>query len=69
VVVFPYSKGTIKLVAFWSKWISGEIILHEHLEYKWVELNQILEFDFLPADISLANQLFNLNQMLNENER
>ena len=35
-------------------YVSGEFNLHDHSEYKWVDKEELLEYDLAPADIPLA---------------
>jgi len=36
--IYAYHNGTIKLMAFWCKWISGEFTLKVHSNLVWVNL-------------------------------
>lgn len=42
---------------FISKILFGDILLNEHLEYKFVETHKLLDFDLAEADIPIVNQL------------
>jgi len=55
--VYAYHSGTIKLVAFWCKWISGEFTLNVHSHIAWVYSHDMDLYDFAPADIPLVEKL------------
>ncbi|ODA39241.1 8-oxo-dGTP diphosphatase MutT [Desulfosporosinus sp. BG] len=55
--IFAYPSGTIKLMAFWCKWISGEFTLKVHSQIVWVDRHELGLYDFAPADISLVEKL------------
>lgn len=46
-----------KLIFLSCLYKSGEIILKEHLDYKWIEKNQLRNFDFLEGDFEFINYL------------
>lgn len=49
--------GTINLMAFWCKWISGEFTLNVHSRLAWVNRQELDLYDFAPADIPLVDKL------------
>lgn len=49
-----YPNKNIDLRLYLCKYISGDFKLHDHSEYKWVEVNQLLTYDLALADIPLA---------------
>ena len=55
--IYAYHSGTIKLMAFWCKWISGEFTLKVHSKLAWVNCNELDLYDFSPADIPLVEKL------------
>ena len=55
-----YPHGIFELLAYRVKHISGEIVLNDHDEIKWVTFNEMPNFDFPPADIPIINYLQNL---------
>lgn len=55
--IYAYHNGTIKLMAFWCKWISGEFKLSVHSRIEWVTRQQLDLYDFSPADIPLVERL------------
>ena len=55
--IYAYQSGTIKLMAFWCKWISGDFTLKVHSQIAWVNHNELDLYDFAPADIPLVDKL------------
>ena len=55
--IYSYHSGTIKLIAFWCKWISGDFTLKVHSQNAWVNHNELDLYDFAPADIPLVEKL------------
>ena len=52
--VYESPTKTIDLRLYECKYISGNFKLHDHSEYKFVDKNEILNYDLCPADIPLA---------------
>jgi len=55
--IYEYHNGTIKLLAFWCQWISGNLSLKVHSQIAWVHHNELDLYDFAPADIPLVERL------------
>ena len=55
--IYTYQSGTIKLMAFWCRWFSGDFNLHVHSKLAWVNRHEIELYDFAPADIPLVEKL------------
>jgi|SRR5680860_618436 len=55
--IYTYHSGTIKLMAFWCKWISGDFMLNVHSQIAWVNRQELDLYDFAPADIPLVEKL------------
>jgi len=55
--IYTYQSGTIKLIAFWCKWISGDFTLKVHSQIVWVKQSELDLYDFAPADIPLVEKL------------
>lgn len=58
--VCEYPTKTVDLKLYECEYISGEFKLHDHSEYKWVNINELLNYDLAPADIPLAKYISNL---------
>lgn len=64
--IFPYKKlsnfihdyGTFKinLIPFVAKYVSGEIELNEHKDYKLLDKHELLSLDWAEADLPIVNE-------------
>lgn len=54
---YNYDSGSIRLIAILSNLLETQIELRVHDEYKWVDINDLIEYDFAPADIPIVNKL------------
>lgn len=52
--VCEYPAKVVDLRLYKCDYVSGEFNLHDHSEYKWVDKEELLEYDLAPADIPLA---------------
>ncbi len=52
--VCEYPSKTIDLRLYECRYLSGEFHLHDHSEYKFVNKEDIINYDLCPADIPLA---------------
>lgn len=52
--VCEYPTKTIDFKLYKCEYISGEFLLHDHSEYKWINREDILSYKLAPADIPLA---------------
>ena len=57
--VYSYPIVTINLIPFICKQISGEITLKEHVDFKWLNTNELLDLDWAEADIPVLYQYLN----------
>ena len=55
--ICQYPSKTIDLKLYECKYMSGDFKLHDHSEYKFVDINEILKYDLCPADIPLAKYI------------
>ncbi len=55
--IYTYQSGTIKLMAFWCKWISGEFNLNVHSQIAWINRDELDLYNFAPADLPLVDKL------------
>ncbi len=51
---YEYSLKTVNLILYDCEYTEGEIKLHDHFDYKWIDKDELLEYDLAPADIALA---------------
>ena len=52
-----YDHISIELMAYRASWVSGAITMNDHKAYRWVSVDQLVEFDFAPADIPFVDML------------
>ena len=52
--VFQYPAKTVDLRLYSCEYVSGNFKLHDHSEYKYIDKNELLNYDLAPADIPLA---------------
>lgn len=52
--ICEYPSKIIDLRLYECEYISGEFHLHDHSEYKFVNKDEIINYDLCPADIPLA---------------
>ncbi|NJJ37837.1 (deoxy)nucleoside triphosphate pyrophosphohydrolase [Paenibacillus sp. 7028] len=55
--VFQSEKATYRIMAFFAKLISGDIQLNVHDEAKWVDIADLNQYSFLPADVTFVQSL------------
>lgn len=55
--VCVYPKKVVDLRLYECEYLSGDFKLHDHSEYSWVFVDELLEYDLAPADIPLAKYL------------
>jgi len=57
VVNYHAESGNILLIDYTCKFDAGDFRLSDHDQIKWMNVQNLLELDFSPADIPLARQL------------
>lgn len=55
--IYTYDTGAIRLLAYRATILSGELSLNVHDDYRWVKTAELLRFELLPADVSIAKHL------------
>ena len=55
--IYKYDHITIKLIAIIAELIDTEIVLKTHVEYQWVDINDLFGFKLAPADVYIAELL------------
>ena len=58
-VTHHYGFREIELIPFICEQLNGQINLHEHNDYRWVEFEQFSNIDLLEADIKLIGEKSN----------
>jgi 5-methylcytosine-specific restriction protein A len=59
-----YNYDTIKLIPIFSDLLGNRIELKVHEDYKWVEINKLLEYNLAPADIPIAKKLIEIMERI-----
>ena len=60
--IFNYPDKDINLIAIECKQIKGDIKLNEHEDFKWVNKNELKNFNFAPADKFIINTILENNK-------
>ena len=55
--ICEYSTKIVDLRLYECEYLSGDFKLHDHFEYKFVEKDNILDYELCPADIPLAKYI------------
>lgn len=58
--VYDYDEKTIYLKAYLVKYISGEFLLNDHEQIKWVSKEDLLNYELAPADVPIAKKVINI---------
>ena len=57
--ICKYPNKTVDLKLYECDYVEGEIKLHDHFEYLWIDKNKLLDYDLAKADIPLARYITN----------
>lgn len=60
--ICEYPEKLVDLKLYKCEYISGDFKLHDHSEYKFVLMDELLNYDLAPADIPLAQYVKEMNQ-------
>jgi len=55
--IHNYERGSINLIAFKAKILSGDIKLVDHDEYIWIDAIKLKDYKLAPADIPIVDLL------------
>ena len=55
--IHTYDFGTIELMAYQTYWETGDLILKDHEEIRWVFTHELDQFEFAPADTAFVEKL------------
>lgn len=58
--IYDYGTFKINLIPFISKYVSGEIILSEHKDYKLLDKSELLNLDWAEADLPIVEEFLKL---------
>lgn len=56
-IEYDYPTFHLSMDCFWCEIVSGDLVLKEHEAAKWLSREQINDVDWLPADITLIEQI------------
>ena len=56
-IEYDYSTFHLSMDCFWCEIIKGDLVLKEHEDAKWAKRNELETVDWLPADITLIEQI------------
>lgn len=56
-IEYDYPTFHLSMDCFWCEIVSGDLVLKEHEAAKWLTKEQINDVDWLPADITLIEQI------------
>ena len=59
-IEYDYPTFHLSMDCFWAKIISGELVLKEHEAGKWLGKEELIDLDWLPADITLIDKIKSL---------
>ena len=58
---FTYETFLINLIPFITNYLSGEISLTEHKDFKWLTIEELMLLDWAPADIAVVKDFLKLD--------
>jgi 8-oxo-dGTP diphosphatase len=58
--IYDYGTFKINLIPYTANYISGEIVLSEHKDYKLIDKSDLKNFDWAEADLPIVNELLKL---------
>ena len=56
-IEYDYPTFHLSMDCFWSEIVKGDLVLKEHEAARWLTKEQLDEVDWLPADITLIDQV------------
>ncbi|HOB09897.1 MAG TPA: 8-oxo-dGTP diphosphatase MutT [Limnochordia bacterium] len=56
-VTHNYGDVTVELIAYYCTIVAGELHMSVHDMCKWVNINDLLKYDLLPADVPIARKI------------
>jgi 8-oxo-dGTP diphosphatase len=58
--IYDYGTFKINLIPFISNYVSGEIVLSEHKDYKLLDISELLNLDWAEADLPIVEEFLKL---------
>lgn len=56
-IEYDYPKFHLSMDCFWAEIVSGDLVLKEHKDAKWLIKDELDSVDWLPADITLIDKI------------
>ncbi len=56
-IEYDYPTFHLSMDCFWGEIISGDIVLNEHKDAKWLRKEELNSVEWLPADITLIERI------------
>jgi 8-oxo-dGTP diphosphatase len=56
-VEHSFERGTLELLAYYTRWLDGKMLAVDYSEYAWVDVDELLNYQLAPADIPIAEKL------------
>lgn len=52
-----YPKKTVHIISYLVRHVRGDFVLRDHDEIRWIEVQNLLDYQLAPADIPIAERL------------
>ena len=59
---FKCGDKTIKLLAYNAEYVSGELQLRDHDDARWVEVEELKNYEFVRADVAIVDKILKHNK-------
>lgn len=56
-IEYDYSTFHLYMECFWCEIVKGNLVLREHEDARWLTKEQLLEVEWLPADVKLIEKI------------
>lgn len=57
-IEYDYPTFHLSMDCFWAKIVSGDLVLKEHAAAKWLTKSELNDVEWLPADVTLIDKIF-----------
>lgn len=57
IIEYDYPTFHLYMECFWCEIVKGNLVLREHEDAKWLTKEQLLEVEWLPADVKLIEKI------------
>ena len=59
-IEYDYPTFHLSMDCFWCEIVKGDLVLKEHEAARWLTKGELGDVDWLPADVTLIEKIFNL---------